>query len=202
MLKVGLTGGIGSGKTTVAQVFNVLGIPVFDADSAAKKIMNEDAGLKKKIIELFGEEAYENDLLNRKFIADIVFADADKLEQLNAAVHPITIAAGNAWAERQTTAYTIKEAALLFETAAAAHLDYIIGVFAPRDIRIQRVMQRDGVTREVVIARMYNQIDEDIKMRLCDFVITNNEMELVIPQVLALHDKLTALGIAAKKEAS
>ena len=189
MLKIGLTGGIGSGKTTVSQIFSVLGIPVFYADDVAKNMMNENEHVKQSIIDLFGKDAYKANTLNRKYIADIVFNDAFKLEQLNALVHPVTIAAAAAWMNKQTTAYIVKEAALMFESAAAANLDYVIGVYAPQVLRLQRVMHRDNVKREEVIARMNNQIDETIKMKLCDFVIVNDEQQAVLPQVLALHEK-------------
>ncbi|HRI19304.1 MAG TPA: dephospho-CoA kinase [Panacibacter sp.] len=194
MLKVGLTGGIGSGKSTVAAIFETLGIPVFDADSVAKNIMNEDEALKQKIKETFGEAAYSDGILNRKYIAGIVFNDATKLEQLNAFVHPAAIAAGEKWASEQTTPYTIKEAALFFESGSAAGIDYIIGVYAPQHLRIQRVMQRDGTTRDEVLARINKQIDEDIKMKLCDFVVVNDEQQLLIPQVTALHEKFLMLA--------
>ena len=194
ILKVGLTGGIGSGKTTVAQIFITLGIPVFFADDVAKKIMNEDVELMQNIQHTFGIEAYENGKLNRKYLADIVFKDPLKLEQLNALVHPATINAAEKWMQQQNTPYIIKEAALLFEAGTAAGLDYVIGVYAPQHVRIQRVMQRDNVTREEVIARMNKQINEEIKMRLCDFVIVNDEQQLVIPQVIELHQQLIMLA--------
>lgn len=192
-LKIGLTGGIGSGKTTVARIFTVLGIPVFDADAAAKTIMNEDEGLKQKIIALFGKESYQNGVLQRKYLANIVFNDALKLEQLNALVHPATIAWANSWALQQTTPYSIKEAALFFESGSAMGIDYIIGVYTPEHLRIHRVMQRDQVTREEVLARMHKQIDENMKMKLCDFVIVNDEQQLLIPQVLHLHQHFLSL---------
>jgi dephospho-CoA kinase len=191
MLKIGLTGGIGSGKTIVSEIFSALGVPVFYADDAAKTIMNEDAALRQQLIILFGDEAYNKNTLNRKYIADIVFNDAFKLEQLNALVHPATIAAADAWMQQQTTPYVVKEAALMFEAGAAAHLDYVIGVHAPQALRIQRVMHRDGITREEALARMNNQIDETIKMKLCDFVIVNDEQQAVLPQVLGLHEKFS-----------
>jgi dephospho-CoA kinase len=194
MLKIGLTGGMGSGKTTVSKIFSILGIPVFYADEAAKTIMNENAALKKGIINLFGKEAYTNDILNRKYISGIVFNDKFKLEQLNALVHPVTIAAADEWANAQSSAYIIKEAALMFESPAAANLDYIIGVYAPQHLRLQRVMNRDNVSREAVLARMNNQLDETIKMKLCDFVIINDEQTAVLPQVLELHKKFLEMA--------
>ena len=193
-LRIGLTGGIGSGKSTVAKIFETLGIPVFDADTAAKNIMNEDEGLKQKITEAFGSKAYEDGKLNRKFIASIVFNDALKLEQLNAFVHPATIASAHEWASKQTAPYTVKEAALFFESGSAAGIDYIIGVYAPQHLRIQRVTQRDNVSREEVLSRLNKQIDEEMKMKLCDFVITNDEQHLLIPQVIALHEKFIQLS--------
>ena len=186
MLKIGLTGGVGSGKTTVSKIFASLGVPVFYADDIAKKIMNEDTILKQEIINLFGEEAYAESL-NRKHIADIVFNDAFKLEQLNALIHPRTIEAANKWMQQQTKPYVIKEAALMFEAGASTNLDYIIGVYAPQYLRINRVMKRDMFTKEQVLERINNQIDETIKMKLCDFVIVNDEQQAVLPQVINLH---------------
>jgi dephospho-CoA kinase len=195
MLKIGLTGGIGSGKSTVAKVFEVLCIPVYYADDAAKRLMNEDAALQLKIQEQFGEAAYTNGLLNRKYIADIVFTSPEKLELLNTIVHPATLQDAEKWMQQQTTPYAIKEAALIFESGAQEHLDYVIGVYAPTPLRIQRTMQRDAVTREEVMDRMDKQVDETIKMRLCDFVVTNSEQELLIPQVVALHKKLLEAAV-------
>src|ERR1044072_2807480 len=194
MLKIGLTGGMGSGKTTVSQIFLSLDIPVFYADEVAKIIMNEDEDLKQNIINLFGADAYIKNALNRKYIAGIVFKDAYKLEQLNAMVHPVTIAAADKWMLTQTSPYVIKEAALMFEAGAAAHLDYVTGVYAPQHLRLQRVMHRDNASREEVLARMNNQIDETIKMKLCDFVIINDEQQAVLPQVLALHEKFLQIA--------
>jgi dephospho-CoA kinase len=190
MLKIGITGGIGSGKSTLAQLFNVLGIPVYAADDAAKRLMNEAPVLIKQVKALFGDASYSNGILNRKYIAGIVFKDAEKLAQLNAAVHPVTLKDAEDWMQKQTAPYALKEAAVLFESGGHEHLDYIIGVAAPAPLRIQRAMQRDGVTREEVLARMNRQMNETIKMRLCDFIIYNDEQQLLIPQVLALHQKL------------
>lgn len=192
-LKIGLTGGIGSGKSTVAHLFRVLGVPVFDADTAAKEVMQEDAALIQQIKSLFGQAAYTNNQLNRKYIAGIVFNDKLKLEQLNALVHPVTIAKAEQWFAVQQAPYVIKEAALMFEAGASAGLDYVIGVSAPQHLRIQRVMERDNVTREEVLARMDKQISEHMKMKLCDFILINDEQQLLVPQVVSLHDQLVKL---------
>ena len=192
MLKIGLTGGIGSGKSTVAKVFEVLGIPVYYADDAAKRLMNEDEALKQNIKKTFGQAVYKDGQLNKKYLADIAFNNPDKLQLLNALVHPATLQDSKKWMQQQTSAYAIKEAALIFESGAQEQLDYVIGVYAPAPLRIQRTMQRNSIIREEVIARMDMQLDETIKMRLCNFVINNDEQELLIPQVIALHNKLTA----------
>lgn len=188
MLQIGLTGGIGSGKSTIAKVFETLGIPVYYADDASKKLMNEDKELKKQIIRHFGDASYTDNQLNRSYIASVVFADKTKLELLNNLVHPATIRDAKRWMKEQNAPYAIKEAALIFESGSAEGLDYIIGVFAPQALRIKRTMDRDNVTKEAVINRMQNQVDEAMKMRLCDFVIYNDEQQLVIPQVLKLHE--------------
>ena len=190
MLKIGLTGGIGSGKTTVARIFEILGIPVYYADTEAKRIMNEDETLRQQIIGLFGKDAYVDNTLNRSYIASMVFNHRSKLDSLNALVHPVTVADSETWMERQNAPYAIKEAALIFEASADKALDYVIGVSAPELLRIQRVTGRDNVTHEEVERRMKNQINEEEKMKLCDFVIINDERSLVIPQVLDLHEML------------
>ena len=194
MLKIGLTGGIGSGKSVVAEMFKVLGIPVFDADKEAKILMNTNADLIAAIIKEFGSDSYNEGILDRKYLASQVFNDNYKLDKLNAIVHPITIATAETWMNSQTTPYAVKEAALFFESGSAVNIDYMIGVTAPVTIRLQRVMERDKLTREEVKARMSKQIDDEIKMKLCDFVLINDEQHLLIPQVLELHKKFLELS--------
>jgi dephospho-CoA kinase len=194
MLKVGLTGGIGSGKSMVASIFAVLGIPVYFADEAAKRIQQEDPEVRKQIIGLLGDEAYQNGILNRTYVSSIVFSNKTKLEQLNAIVHPATMRDAENWLSLQTTPYAIKEAALIFESGSQRDLDFVIGVTAPIAIRIQRTMARDSVTEEQVRNRMEKQISDKIKMRLCDAVIVNDEKQLLLPQVLELHQKLITLS--------
>ena len=199
MLRIGITGGIGSGKTTVAKIFEVLGVPVYYADDAAKRLMNEDQALQQKIIENFGADVFENSQLNRSRLASIVFNDPEKLALLNSIVHPVTIADAEKWMKRfsktatQKIPFAIKEAALIFESGAQKKLDYVIGVHAPYKLRLQRSMQRDNLTKDEVEARMEKQMDETKKMNLCNFIVTNDEVQLLIPQVVELHKKLMEL---------
>jgi dephospho-CoA kinase len=187
---IGLTGGIGSGKSVVAKVFATLGIPVFNADEEAKQIMQSSPEIKTKLIQQFGSSIYNEFGLQKEKLAAIVFNDPFQLQLLNAIVHPVTIQAAKDWAAKQTSPYVIKEAALIFESGSAEGLSKVIGVTAPLSLRIHRVMQRDGVTKDQVEARMRNQISETIKMRLCDFVIYNDNQQMVIPQVLAIDQAI------------
>ncbi len=189
---IGLTGGIGSGKSVVAKIFSTLGIPVFNADEAAKQIMQTSPEIKIKLIQQFGNDIYNELGLDKEKLAAIVFNDPFQLQLLNAIVHPVTIQAAKDWAAKQTSPYVIKEAALIFESAAADGLFKVIGVTAPLSLRIQRVMQRDDVSKEQVEARMQHQISDTIKMRLCDYVIENNNQEMVIPQVLEIDKAIRA----------
>ncbi len=187
MLKIGLTGGIGSGKTTVAKVFELLNIPVYYADEASKRLYHTDKELMAKIKEHFGEDVYADNQLNRAKLAALVFDKPDQLLLLNSLVHPPTIKDAQDWMNKQIGPYSIKEAALIFESGSNSGLDYVIGVKTPQHLRIKRVMERDGITSEAVVTRMNRQMDEDQKMQLCDFIIENNEEQMIIPQVLKLH---------------
>ena len=190
---IGLTGGIGAGKTTVAAVFKTLGIPVFNADEVAKGLMQTSPVIKEQLINTFGKQVYAaNGILDKTYLAGIVFKDKYQLELLNAIVHPITIQAAKDWAAKQSSPYVIKEAALIFESAAADGLTAVIGVSAPLNLRIQRVMQRDACSKIEVEQRMRHQISDSIKLKLCDWVIQNNEQDLVLPQVLKIHEAILA----------
>lgn len=189
MLRIGLTGGMGSGKSTVARIFEVLGAPVYYADDAAKRLMLEDHDLKAAIIRHFGEESYSTGGLNKAHLAALVFNNEEKLALLNSLTHPATIRDANTWMQAQAFPYIIKEAALIFESGSAEYLDYVIGVYAPLSLRVKRTMERDRLPKEEIQKRMSRQIDEDMKMKLCDFVIRNDEQQLVIPQVEALHKR-------------
>ena len=189
---IGLTGGIGSGKSVVAKIFATIGIPVFNADEEAKRIMQTSPEIKTKLIEQFGSSIYDASGLQKEKLAAIVFNDPYQLQLLNAIVHPLTIQAAKEWAAKQTSPYVIKEAALIFESGAADGLLKVIGVTAPLSLRTHRVMQRDGITKEQVDARMRNQISDTIKMRLCDYVIENNNQQMVLPQVLDIDKAIRA----------
>ncbi len=199
MLKIGLTGGIGSGKTTVAQIFEVLAIPVYYADQEAKDLMNQDPELKKKIISEFGEASYREGKLDRSYLGGLVFADAEKLAVLNSIVHPATLKQADSWMKNQTAPYAIKEAALIFEAGLEKFFDYIIGVTAPDSLRLERVIKRDQTSAENVRRRMEKQMNEDEKMKRCDFVIQNDGMRAVLPQVLEIHKNLL-IGINKMKK--
>ena len=190
MLRIGLTGGIGSGKTTVAHIFEVLGMPVYYADDAAKRLMNEDAHLKQQLIQQFGEESYIQGKLNRAYLSSVVFSNTEKTSLINSIIHPTTIADAAAWMLQQQAAYALKEAALIFEAGAEKNLDLVVGVSAPLAIRLHRVMKRDAIDEAAVLARMQKQMNEEEKMGRCDFVVLNDEETLLIPQVIAIHEQL------------
>lgn len=193
MFKVGLTGGIGSGKSTVAKLFSCMGIPVLNADDLSRKIMQSDPAIIAALTHIFGSNVYTQGKLNRKYLAEIVFADPYQLSVLNAIVHPATFKAAEEWTLKQHTAYTIKEAALFFESGSSEGMDFIIGVTAPQSVRINRVIKRDGLTKSEVLMRMNQQIEDSLKMKLCNVVIENIEQKLLIPQVLKIHQQILDL---------
>lgn len=194
MLKIGLTGGIGSGKTTVCKIFELLGIPVFYADEEAKNLMVRNPDVIKKIKTEFGKDAYLPDLsLNRKYISDLVFKDNTKLSALNNIVHPAVFEAFKDWAALQNAPYVLKEAAILFESKSNLLNHYNILVSSPLALRIRRVMKRDDIAEEKVLERISKQMPEQEKEKLADYIIHNNEQDFLILQVLALHDQLLRL---------
>jgi len=189
MLKIGLTGNIGSGKTTVSKIFEVLGVPVFYADDAAKSVMVNDRALIDGIRSAFGNESYFPDgSLNRKHIAAIVFDNEKQLAKLNALVHPATFRAFDVWVSGiKNASYVLKEAALLFESDSYKMCDRTIMVQAPLETRINRVIKRDGLSREEIEKREARQFPEEKKMALADHIIRNDDTQLLIPKVLELH---------------
>jgi dephospho-CoA kinase len=194
-MKIGVTGGIGSGKTTVCKIFETLGIPVYYADDRAKELMVTKPALIAGIKELFGENAYLKDgSLNRAHIASIAFQDKSILNQLNALVHPAVHQDGYEWAEaQQNVPYTLREAALIFESGGHKKLDKVITVFTPKELRIERVMARDNTERAAVEARINKQMPDEEKVKLADFVIYNDGQQSLIQQVYAIHQELVRL---------
>lgn len=191
MLKVGITGGIGSGKTTVCRVFEWLGIPVYYADDRAKWLMTHDTALRQGITELFGTEAYLPDgSLNRAHIAGRAFQDSGVLKKLNNLVHPAVHRDGEGWHQAQNAPYTLREAALLYESGGYRLLDKMIVVTAPEELRIQRVTARDGTARAAVEARIAQQWPEEEKVALADYIIRNDGETALLPQILEVHRRL------------
>lgn len=191
MLKVGITGGIGSGKSTVCRVFDQLGIPVFYADEEAKHLLNEDNEVRKYIIELFGEDLYDtNNKLIRPKLASLIFNDKLALSKINSFLHPLIINHFNQWADQQKAPYVIEEAALIYESGHDKLFDKIIVVTAPLEIRISRVMERDCTSREKVLERINNQLDEETKREKADFIIENDNRQMLIPQIINIHNLL------------
>ena len=190
---IGLTGGIGSGKTTVARIFSMLDIPVYNSDEAGRKITEENALVKSAIKKQFGKEVYdEKDTLDREKLSGIVFKDAEALSRLNAIVHPAVAEDFKLWCENQVSSYIIKEAAILFEHGLDKHLDGVIVVEAPDNLRIKRVMKRNDVSEEIVRQRMLNQLPQEDLIDRADWVIHNNEQQLLIPQVLEVYSRITS----------
>lgn len=190
MLKVGVTGGIGSGKSTVCNIFKCLEIPVFNADEVSRRLLNEDAGVIELVQHIFGKEIVVNGKPDRKKIGDIVFNNPEKLAQLNAIIHPTVRKNYMAWNLEQQSVYAIYEAAILFETGIYKKLDFTILVIAPEQMRINRVIQRDGADETTIKARMKNQWSDEEKKKLADFIITNDDTSPLLPQVMQIHNSI------------
>ncbi len=195
MLKVGITGGIGSGKTTVCRVFEQLGVPVYKADEVARELTDSDEGIKLKIKEHFGPAIYsEDDRLDRKKLAEIVFNDEQALKKLNSIIHPAMISHFSEWltnlSKESPSPYILKEAAILFESGAYKGVDAVISVTANKELKIKRTMERDGITRKEVEQRMKNQMSDEEKAGMSDYVINNDDSSLVIPQILKIHEDI------------
>ena len=190
MYSVGLTGGIGSGKSTVARVFGVLGIPVFNADDESKRLLGENGSLKQAVITAFGESVYPNGDLDRAALASIVFGNPEALARLNAIAHPALRKRFSQWVDQQRSPYVLLEAALLVDTGWYKSFDQLIVVSAPEEERTKRVMARDGISAEQVHLRMRNQVSDEQRSHVANMVIENNGKEMIIPQVLALHERL------------
>ena len=191
MYQVGITGGIGSGKTLVCSVLEKLGVPVYYADREAKRLMNSHPVLKKGIEELLGKEAYSEGELDRRYVGSKVFGNRELMEQFNSLVHPAVREDYRSWvAGWSEVPYVVEEAAILFESGASRNLDRTVLVYASSELRIRRVIQRDGVTREEVERRMLHQMDEEEKRMLADEVIVNDDREMLLPQIISLHQKI------------
>lgn len=190
LMKLGITGGIGSGKTSVCRVFSILGIPVFSADPEAQQIMNNDESVIRGINDIAGKNLYPAGRLDRMKLAELIFNDPEVLQKVNSLVHPVVFSNFNRWAEVQDAPYVIMEAAILFESGASALVDRVATVYAPIEERIIRVTRRNRLTREQVQDRIRNQMDDESRIRMSDYVINNSENEMIIPVILQIHDDL------------
>jgi dephospho-CoA kinase len=194
-LKVGLTGGIGAGKSTVAKIFEGIGIPVFYADREAKRLLIENEALKQNVISLFGENSYLDGQYNASFIANIVFNNRNMLVELNNLVHPYVFQSFVEWTSKQRNhPYVIKEAALILSSDRVPKLDYLIVVNTDLKQRMERIAKRDSMPLEMIMKRMEAQMDPGVMIEMADSVISNNDEDLLIPQVLRIHEILLSLN--------
>ncbi|MDA9663570.1 dephospho-CoA kinase [bacterium] len=194
MKKIGVTGGIGSGKSYVTKVFEKLDISIFNADIEAKKLMRNSNELKNLIITHFGDDIYKNGLLNSKLLSSIVFSNKVKLQKLNSLVHPMVKEEFKIWCINQQSKYIIKEAAILFESNSHQELDAVICVSAPIEMRIRRILNRDHLSENDIKKRIDNQISQEEKEKLSNYIIVNDESNLLLPQIINLHEKLVSLS--------
>jgi dephospho-CoA kinase len=192
---LGITGGIGSGKTTVCSIFALLGIPIFEADREAKKLMHHHSGIKQKLIDWYGSDIYsKNECLDRKKLAAIIFNDNLQLQKVNELVHPVVRAEFWEWMKNQTAPYLIYEAAILFESGFDTMMDYTLLVSAPVKMRIKRVSSRDGISEEKVKERMVRQWSDEKKRKLSTFEIKNDSTVLILPQILKIDKQIKEYG--------
>ena len=195
MIKVGVTGGIGSGKSIICRYFKLIGIPVFEADLEAKQIINNSAIVRSQMIIHFGKDIYlPNQVINRKKLADTIFKSPSSLKKVNSIIHPQVKKKFNEWTEEQKTDYVVHEAAILFESGFYKMMDFMILVTAPVELRIKRVIERDNVSKENVIARMKQQWEDPEKIKLSNLVLTNDNTELIIPQLIEFDKTLRRHG--------
>jgi dephospho-CoA kinase len=187
MIIVGLTGGIGSGKTTISKYFESLGIPVYIADDEAKGLMNCSKVIKRKLVQLFGESAYKDGELNRSFLASKIFTDKTLLLKMNAIVHPKVASHFKRWLKKQDATYVIKEVAIIFENKLESQYDYIITVVADEDLRIKRVIKRDDASKEKIRSIIKNQLSDAEKIEKSNFVITNNDLDSAKKGAIEIH---------------
>jgi len=189
-MRLGVTGGIGSGKTSVCRVFNTLGIPVFSADPEARRIMECDPEIIRGINSIAERDLYPEGILDRMYLAKLIFTDPEKLKKVNALVHPSVFESFSSWASDKSAPYVIMEAAILFESGGHKLVDKVLSVIAPEEERINRVMQRNNLSREQVVERMRNQISDEKRIELSDYLIYNSENDMVIPSVLKIHSDI------------
>lgn len=190
VFKLGITGGIGSGKTSVCRVFNILGIPVFSADQEARVIMEMEDGVIRRINSIAGRDLYAGGSLDRKELATLIFNNHALLEKVNSLVHPIVIDHFLRWEKVQSSPYVIMEAAILFESGASKYVDKIAVIIASPEERLKRVIQRSNLTKEQVLKRMRNQMDDEERTKLSDYVISNSENDMIIPEILKIHEDI------------
>jgi dephospho-CoA kinase len=189
-MKLGVTGGIGSGKTSVCRVFNVLGVPVFSADPAAKEIMENNKDIIRQINYITGKDLYINGILDRAELAKLIFNDSTLLEKVNSLIHPVVFNRFRQWEMLQTAPYVIMEAAILFESGASKLVNKIATVVAPVEERVERVIHRSNLSREQIMERMRNQMDDNTRIKLSDYVIHNSENDMIIPAILKIHEDI------------
>lgn len=198
MYKVGITGGIGSGKSTVCAILAEFGVAVYDSDSRAKRLMNEDNTLRERLVERFGSEVYCAEGLNRIYLAERVFGNPEELKALNAIVHPAVMDDFDRWALEQEGGYVVLESAILFEASLDRRVDVSVAVMAPEELRIERAMQRDGAQREQIVARMNNQISDQERVERAKYTIVNIDIDNLRSDVEQLHRRLSYVAQAQR----